>query len=214
MIAPDRPGIGLSDPSPHFSYIDWPADVLQVADHLGLRRFAVAGLSGGAPFALACAYQVPERLTACGIISPLGPFVREGRSRGSRMAWWMVANTPWLARGLAYLFSPLAHTDPESIERSLLARHSKSIEPDGVLMQDPNFRARFVRGCVEAYRQGARSPVKDALVYRRPWGFSVENVNFDQVLLWQGERDRTLLPAGARRLAQGPPSLQSHLLSR
>jgi pimeloyl-ACP methyl ester carboxylesterase len=55
LIAPDRPGIGLSDPKSRFSYIVWPADVLQVADHLRLRRFGVAGLSGGALFALACA---------------------------------------------------------------------------------------------------------------------------------------------------------------
>ena len=73
LIAPDRPGIGLSDPQPHRQIVDWPADVNQFADALGIGRYAVIGGSTGGPYALACARLSPERITAAGVISSLGP---------------------------------------------------------------------------------------------------------------------------------------------
>ncbi len=36
-------------------------------------RFSVVGMSGGGPYALACARRIPERLVACGIVSGVGP---------------------------------------------------------------------------------------------------------------------------------------------
>ena len=36
MIAPDRPGIGLSDPKPGRGCSDWPADIAGLADALGI----------------------------------------------------------------------------------------------------------------------------------------------------------------------------------
>ncbi|MGW0706482.1 alpha/beta fold hydrolase [Streptomyces sp. NPDC002643] len=39
------------------------ADVAQIADALGIGRFAVVGRSGGAPHALACAALLPDRTT-------------------------------------------------------------------------------------------------------------------------------------------------------
>src|SRR5215469_15494010 len=41
VITPDRPGYGLSDPLPGRTLLDWPADVAELADALGLERFAI-----------------------------------------------------------------------------------------------------------------------------------------------------------------------------
>src|SRR5262249_37296071 len=46
LIGLDRPGIGRSDTRPGFRLMDWPDDVVEAADQLGIERFAVAGLSG------------------------------------------------------------------------------------------------------------------------------------------------------------------------
>lgn len=56
IIGVDRPGIGLSDFKPEFTLLDWPDDIVELADHLGLEKFVVEGISGGGTFALACAY--------------------------------------------------------------------------------------------------------------------------------------------------------------
>lgn len=54
-----RPGSGLSDPHPYDAIADWATDVTHVADALGAERLAVVGLSGGGPYALACAAVPP-----------------------------------------------------------------------------------------------------------------------------------------------------------
>jgi pimeloyl-ACP methyl ester carboxylesterase len=48
VIIPDRPGIGRSGFQPGRRIIDWPGDVLALAETLGLHSFAVLGSSGGA----------------------------------------------------------------------------------------------------------------------------------------------------------------------
>jgi pimeloyl-ACP methyl ester carboxylesterase len=55
LLAIDRPGFGLSDELPDRQVLDWPHDLEQVADHLGLVQFPVIAISGGAAYAAAAA---------------------------------------------------------------------------------------------------------------------------------------------------------------
>src|SRR4051795_13203577 len=50
-VSPDRPGFGRSDPSPGRRVLDWPGDVAQLLEQLGIARLAVLRLSGGAAYA-------------------------------------------------------------------------------------------------------------------------------------------------------------------
>lgn len=50
VIAADRPGIGDSEYQPARKFLDWPADLVHLADTLGFDRFGVVGISGGGPF--------------------------------------------------------------------------------------------------------------------------------------------------------------------
>src|SRR5439155_16354079 len=54
LVAPDRPGYGLSDFKRRRRMLDWADDVVELADALGIDRFAVAGISGGGPYVAAC----------------------------------------------------------------------------------------------------------------------------------------------------------------
>jgi pimeloyl-ACP methyl ester carboxylesterase len=56
LVALDRPGMGFSDFQRGRTFVDWSADVVEVADALQLDRFAVLGISGGGPYAAACAW--------------------------------------------------------------------------------------------------------------------------------------------------------------
>ena len=69
LIGIDRPGIGLSDFKKNRTLLDWPDDVVELTDALGIDKFIVEGISGGGPYAAACAYKIPELLHSCGIIS-------------------------------------------------------------------------------------------------------------------------------------------------
>ena len=54
LIAPDRPGVGLSDFKP-YTITNYPDIVTEFADKLCLDRFPVVGLSCGGKFVAACA---------------------------------------------------------------------------------------------------------------------------------------------------------------
>jgi pimeloyl-ACP methyl ester carboxylesterase len=74
FYAVDRPDIGMSDFQPGRKLGDWSDDILQLANKLGLDRFAVWGYSGGGPYAAVCPLKIPSRLTKVVIVSCVGPF--------------------------------------------------------------------------------------------------------------------------------------------
>lgn len=63
VVRYDKPGCGLSDPSPGPPSLETDVEVLEaVADHLGLDRFDLLGLSMGAPTSIAFAVRHPGRV--------------------------------------------------------------------------------------------------------------------------------------------------------
>jgi len=72
LISPDRPGMGLSTYQHGRRLTDWPADVAQLTDALGIERFAVMGWSAGGPYAAVCAAKMDGRVTAAAFDAP-GP---------------------------------------------------------------------------------------------------------------------------------------------
>ena len=73
VISPDRPGFGLSDYKEDRTLLGWADDVLELADQLKIKKFAVMGVSGGGPYSAVCAYKIPERVTKAGIVVGLAP---------------------------------------------------------------------------------------------------------------------------------------------
>jgi pimeloyl-ACP methyl ester carboxylesterase len=78
VITYDRPGYGLSDAAPGRIVADTAADVATLADHLGLDRFAVVGVSAGGVHAFAVAATLPDRVTRCVGMKAIAPFEAEG----------------------------------------------------------------------------------------------------------------------------------------
>lgn len=54
--------------------MDWPADVNHLVQHLGIKSFRILGISGGGPYALACANAFSKDvLKATGVLSGSAP---------------------------------------------------------------------------------------------------------------------------------------------
>jgi pimeloyl-ACP methyl ester carboxylesterase len=206
LICPDRPGIGGSDARPGYRLLDWPDDVVEVADQLGIERFAVEGLSGGAPFALACTSKIPHRLTACGLISPAtGPFIKLAGSFALRSEIWMLTHLPWLVRALFRLSMRLSGSDEESLEKRLVRAGARLGEADQQVLDNEFIRKAFALAMAEGLWQARDAATQDGIVYSKPWGFQVETIMFEHLFLWQGEQDRVMPAAAARLLAQALP---------
>src|SRR5918996_4665095 len=102
MIAVDRPGMGRSDFPPRRTLVDWPDDVVEVAAAVALDRFAVLGISGGGPYAAACAWKLSDRLTRAGLVSCLTPLdvpgATAGMGRRNRLSFQLVGRVAILRR--------------------------------------------------------------------------------------------------------------------
>ena len=95
IIAPDRPGLGHSDPEPGRSLASWAGDVADLMNVLGIARFRVLAVSGGGPYALALAWALPDRVERVALLSSPGSFdipgAMDGMARAHRTTWRLAA---------------------------------------------------------------------------------------------------------------------------
>lgn len=214
VVVPDRPGYGRSDPAPQRTLSSWARDVEAIADTLGLSRFAVAGVSGGGPHALACAALLPERVSLALLLAcpaPLDSLASlDGLAFGNRLGAWLDRRSPRLLTKLIELNAGAFVRDQDGFMRSL-AQHMPA--PDRRLLDTPSFRAALVADLAEAYRQGAAGQLADArlVLTSRSWDFALSDVRVP-VRLWQGELDRLSTPSMAASLERLLPGASLTLI--
>jgi pimeloyl-ACP methyl ester carboxylesterase len=207
VIAPDRPGMGLSDFQPRRALIHWPDDVSQVAEALGLERFAVLGISGGSPYAAVCAWRLPQRLIAAGIVSGISPLdvpgVTEGMSRQNRLLF-QAGRLPMLPRVVMGMTAVQARRPDRALEQG-----RRSFAPvDHLYLDRPELREILTASLAEAFRRGGRGPAWELRLYARPWGFRLADIQMP-VHLWHGERDTNDPIAMGRHLAAAIPDCRA-----
>jgi len=210
IIAVDRPGMGLSDHKPDREILDWPDDVAELADALKLDRFAVLGMSGGGPYAATCAYKLPERLTATGIVSGMGPSDAPGAKEGLSWTW---PGKPRFVRWLVFkLLASGLRRDPEKVYKRFVTSMKKALaEPDALVMDQPGMSEIFFDGFKEALCSGTGGASRDAVLYTRPWGFDLHDIKAD-VHLWHGGMDKNVLPSVGRYVADAIPNCNANFL--
>jgi pimeloyl-ACP methyl ester carboxylesterase len=179
LVLVDRPGYGDSDFQPSRTLLDWPADVDQLADALGLDRFAVFGMSGGGPHAAACGHALADRVSAVGLVSSPGP----------------VWDRPQLRYSLPLHRQPLfdlAARDRDAAAGVLLEDCRAQLDlvacgadepesPDDVVM-----RERFLAATLAATPEGYAQDL--LILFVSPWGFAPEEIVVP-TSIWHGGRD-------------------------
>jgi len=211
VVAPDRPGFGLSTPLPGRRITDFPADIHALADYLHMARFALLGGSGGGPYALACARDLPPTmLSRVGLLASAGPWAaagREGMWRSARVlvfgaryfptALTLFAN--WLL-GLSRWFvtlGPVTRRLDAWLERiKQMEKKQKGegrTEEAGDTGKEParagEARERLFEIAFEGFAQGTRAAVDEALLLSDDWGFRLEDVSYDKIQMWHGAKD-------------------------
>jgi pimeloyl-ACP methyl ester carboxylesterase len=201
LIGLDRPGVGDSDPAPGRTLIDWPQDVVQVADRLHIERFAVEGVSAGGAYALACARRIADRLTGCALISSICPpeLVRQAAPGWMRAGWWVGEHYPDLAYAWMRAVLPDSLSDETGAEQRLGRISAWLSQPDRDVLHRPLVRQALVRSMVEGRRQGPAAGRLEVLALMRSWNLRIEQIALRRIFLWHGERDR-LIPVEPVRL--------------
>jgi len=200
VIAPERPGFGLSDFQPHRTHIDWAQDIAALADHLGLDTFSVIGFSAGGAHALACAAVLSERVERLGLISCVAPLEVPGITQG--MSWrnkkeLLLARASYPAARLWMRRSARRALSSTRIWSGKAASEAEREKRNAVL-----------RNLEEAFRQGGRGSAYELALRSRPWAFDVTKIT-TETYLWQGEDDDNVPPPMGRYLARILPNCEA-----
>jgi pimeloyl-ACP methyl ester carboxylesterase len=209
MVAPERPGHGLSDFQPKRSILDWAHDVEVLADRLQLDRFAAMGISGGGPYVAATAYQLPERVTKAAFVSPAGPLTFPDATTGmlpsNRLLFRLARRAPWVVN-LMLQNVARSMNKPERVRKALSNRRVPAV--DIVVLQDDEVWNTLLADSREAFRTGTRGVTWDLVLCARPWGFRLEEIQVP-TYLWHGEADVNAPVSMGRAIARAIPHCQA-----
>ena len=206
VIGIDRPGMGLSDFKKNRTLLDWPDDVVELADALGIDKFAIEGISGGGPYVAACAYKIPERLTSCGIIS--GAASKDLEIEKKMRIFSVIRIFPWLFKLMIWLQSR-GMRNLEKAEKKMKESAKKFPEADRKIFDDPQILSLFVKETAEAFRQGSKGVYYEGKIYVRSWGFNLEDISPKlKVYIWHGEADEIVPVAMGRGMCKLIPNCE------
>lgn len=201
LITADRPGFGRSDPKPGRTLLDWADDVADLADSLGLHRFALVGPSGGGPFVAACACKLAPRVTHAAILGGSGPLdapgARDGMAAERRIGYILAQRAPALLPLVVRL-----RGDPRRDPERFFANYTRHNPPaDQRLLARPEVRQMFLTSYAEATRQGIDAFAHELKLVSRPWGFRLQDIRVP-VTIWQGDADNSTPIGMARAMAE------------
>lgn len=210
LVAPDRPGTGGSEPLRLRRVADWVADAAVVLDALRIGSAALLGVSGGGPFAAACAAALPGRFRSLMLVSPLGlpGWPTRGMASGERVSLALAGRVPafggWflgrlgvLARHSPGLFFALTSTSMPDVDSRALGQSSA--------------RESFLLNYAEAFRRGSWGVAQDLRVLTQPWGFDLGRINVP-ALIRHGDADTTVPLQHARLYAEAIPGARLQIL--
>jgi len=162
----DRPGMGLSDFKKKRTLLDWPDDIIELADSLGFDKFSVEGISGGGPYAAVCAYKIPERLNGCAIIGGIGPLDR--KSKDFKMLFFIVRGFFWLFKIYTH-FQARTNKNLRKAEKKIKQFIPKLPEPDRIILSNPENLSLFLKETAEAFKQGSKGTAYEGKIYANSW---------------------------------------------
>jgi pimeloyl-ACP methyl ester carboxylesterase len=206
LIAFDRPGLGASDFLPGRAIGDIANDVAQLASHLGSERFAVLGMSGGGPYAAACAAKLPDRISSAVIVSGAWTWAEFGGA--VRIPAWD-ALVSFVSGSLPYtLLGPLRllqRLPPGISSRSLKLLRALFPEPDREQLRQPWRLDALMAATKEALRPGLRGAALDMRLIERRYDFDCSTIRVP-VEIFHGALDRNVSLALVQAYAKKLPS--------
>ncbi|NND69548.1 MAG: alpha/beta hydrolase [Halioglobus sp.] len=209
LIAVERPGIGDSTSHRYASLADWAADIQAFCNAKEIEYFAVCGLSGGGPYALACAYYLQDRVTAATILGGVAPAVGADAARGGVSP---------LVRGLAPVVKRV-HVPLNQLLVRLIRRVESRADAavdfaarfmppgDQAVFEDPAMRHMFLDDMLLASRNQMQAMLHDVEIFARDWGFRLAEVKTPVYLLY-GDADNIVPLQHGEHMAERLPNAE------
>ncbi|KAK6433181.1 hypothetical protein LTR95_010643 [Oleoguttula sp. CCFEE 5521] len=209
LVALDRPGIGQSSSHPGRALLDHADDVRCLAKHLELETYGVIGVSGGGPYALACAKALAGRgLRSVTVVAGMGPISvgTKGMNVVNRLLLWALQHYPkavrWLQTRISATLAKLTDEQLAQVIKLQFTRHPlrwPNPHPKDVALFTNNTALidLLVLDSRQANAQGVEGFVHEGRLLVSDWGFGIEKVETEKVdvSLWYGSLDSNV-PVG------------------
>lgn len=201
IVAPDRPGIGLSDFHPGRTLADWPPLIRELAEHVGAERFYVLGVSGGGPYCLVCARVMPERLLGASVVCG-APSLRnvgtDGLFWAYRLGLWAQHRLPFTLRPGLRVAGWIAGRKITQWPQNWLSRLYAA--EDRRALRDENLHRIMMQSGRQALLGSVKALRLDGMIYSSDWGFNLGEIQMP-VHFWHGDQDWNIPLALAQKTA-------------
>lgn len=216
LISYDRPGYGGSTEHPGHTVASAAHDVRAIAGVLGHDRIGIWGISGGGPYALACAALLPGMAVAVAAVASPAPYGTEGFDYFAGMG---ESN----AEGAKLFFS-----DPEASRRDLrearkeiLAATPEQFAEELESLLSPadaevltGDLARWLTQTHQvALAPGDQGWWDDDAAQLTSWGFDLRDIRVP-VKIWHGRQDRFVPVQHGQWLAASVPGAEADISDR
>jgi pimeloyl-ACP methyl ester carboxylesterase len=215
IIAPNRPGVGLSEFVKRKSPLEAVDDVEDVATALGLDEFSVIGISGGTPYALAALFRLGQRVRTVTVISGMGPMRLPGAIRSMdhrrRMVLEIGSRYPHLALRFFQKAQYRFRAAPDRFLNRLVATWSI---PDQQAFRRQEVYDLFMKDLEQVFidGKGPETLSQELSIYRH-YGFSVSDLPAEKrITLWHGLADNIVPSSMAWTMVQTLPNSELHLV--
>jgi len=209
VIAPDRPGTGGTDRHWLRRLADWADDAAMILDALRVDSARLLGVSGGGPYAAACAARIPTRVRSLMLICPLGlpDWPTDGMARGERLSLALATRAPAFGGWSLGRLAALARRSPD-IYLWLAATNLADVDVGA--LQHPELRESFLDCYLESFRGGYWGAAQDLRLLTGPWGFDLGSITAP-TSIHHGDADSTVPVQHARLYAEAIPGAQLHI---
>lgn len=205
IIAPERPGVGVSDPDPDREITDWPADVAGLLNALDIAEAPVLGISAGGPYAVACGALAPERFPRVAVCCGFGPIESVGLK--TRLLPLSAVYVPRAIRSFLRAEELSSRYAPEwTLERRIKATAPRDEE----IWRSEVGKLLVASIPAACQHHGNATFVRDLQLFARDWGFSLETIDVP-VGIWHGRADQINPIEMGLSLWDAIPTAEAHL---
>jgi pimeloyl-ACP methyl ester carboxylesterase len=189
LIAMDRPGYGDSEHQPNLTPLKFAQQIQLFLQKKKIKTFTILSVSGGAPYAMAVAFLMQERvLKICSVagVAPLTFSNIKYLNSQQRKAWVLRNVVPGKVLGLA--LNRVWKSGLDNIEKLLFTDIETFSKPDQKVLLHPTYGPALTETLKISLMQGPWGVLGDMKVYARPWGFPLQQV-LCPITLWHGSKD-------------------------
>lgn len=212
LISFDRPGIGGSDLTPNGTLNTFAQDIAELIEHLKIKSVRLIGVSGGAPYALACALALKNKVTSMALVCPLGPLaepeVFSQMPAKTQKLFKIALNHPKLTSIIMNGFRHYFIRRPRTVFNKMKSRYS---EKDFEVLEHNHLASALIGSYLTAFEQGSKGLMLDLKNYLNDWPFDLTQIDIP-TSVWHGTADQVVPSEIGSWLAKKIPGSKLNLI--